>query len=101
MCCLGVACEVYRRVTGKGEWVRNTEDGVWLFQEGNSNVQGVLHDNVAKWYGFTSSNPTLEPIKLSWMENTAVHASEYNDVVDKTFSEIAAAFRKRYIKKQA
>ncbi len=25
-CCLGVACEVYKRETGEGEWVRHGED---------------------------------------------------------------------------
>lgn len=29
-CCLGVACEVYRRETGIGEWVPG--DGAWVFK---------------------------------------------------------------------
>lgn len=50
-CCLGVLCDIYREVTGFGEWV----DGAYQsFNESNSIS---LSPDVVKWAGLKESNP--------------------------------------------
>lgn len=55
-CCLGVACELYRRATGKGEWrddefvVVSDDDETIIDQE-----EKVLPPHVRDWLGLQSS----------------------------------------------
>jgi hypothetical protein len=48
-CCLGVACELYRRTTGQGEW----QDGAIVdeFFLAGSRSNSFLPDDVAEYYG--------------------------------------------------
>lgn len=50
-CCLGVACEIYRRETGNGRWVTTYERQVWLFEADNTSIDYFMHPTVQKWIG--------------------------------------------------
>ncbi len=59
-CCLGVACEVYRRETGQGRWEECSVGFKFVLDSGDSRVE--LLRAVADWYGFRDcsvSNPIL------------------------------------------
>ena len=45
-CCLGVACDIYRKETGKGQW-----DSAFRFQIGNLKGCSFLPFNVKEWFG--------------------------------------------------
>lgn len=53
-CCLGVLCELYRRDTGKGRWVKN-ENGEFSFLD----KVGDLPEQVKKWAGIKSINGSI------------------------------------------
>jgi len=56
-CCLGVACELYRRETGVGEWVG------WTFEiDGDGDAQVMLPD-VSDYFGFTTTSGHYESHK--------------------------------------
>lgn len=90
-CCLGVACEIYHRETGEGEWTR-PDNGDWSFDFEES----VMPYDVYKWLGLDSSNPNLG-------ETRQFSAADYNDGnaedadengVQLNFDEIADEFIK-------
>lgn len=63
-CCLGVACDVYRQVTGNGEWVAKlcgTDDRHPLtFDLGEDGADAsVLPWEVQEWFGLTESRGQL------------------------------------------
>lgn len=80
-CCLGVACEVFKKETGEGKWAYESS-----FQVDGYKSSMELPLSVQEWYGFASSDPTLTVAGAS--------AISLNDIVGATFGEIAALFRK-------
>lgn len=57
-CAAGVACEVYRKLTGRGTWTRlawteNTHRSLYRFDEGNHRATHMLPDQVRAFFGFT------------------------------------------------
>lgn len=63
-CCLGVLCEIYRKETGKGRWVKSAPaigPSSYRFQDGlkDSSLK-VVPEAVKQWAGLTSSNPSFE-----------------------------------------
>lgn len=50
-CCLGVACELYRRETGDGEWELNGSSSAWFFVLDDIREGGVLPGRVRAWLG--------------------------------------------------
>lgn len=52
-CCLGVACDVYHEITGKGQW-----DDQYFLVENHSNSTS-LPPAVMEWFGFTDRNPLI------------------------------------------
>lgn len=85
-CCLGVACEIYLRETGNGEWQHNvfTVDG----------TQGgcVPPAPVWEWFGWSNNNPAISGAKkyggegCIWLNDNNV-----------PFPEIADAFEQEYL----
>ena len=54
-CCLGVACELYRRETGKGEW--GIVGGLRYFSlDVNEHTNTYLPDVVMGWLGLTKNS---------------------------------------------
>ena len=57
-CCLGVACELFRRETGQGEWVYGGEDGRGTYEfvvDDRHRSSSVLPGPVRRWLGLWSS----------------------------------------------
>lgn len=54
-CCLGVACDVFAKETGRGRWV-GLEDLGWHFQIGEQTRSRRLPDKVMGWYGFADNS---------------------------------------------
>lgn len=79
-CCLGVACDTYKRLTGKGEWDENTfvasEDSFCSFE---------LPEIVMEFFGFDTTDPKLDDRGT---------ATTLNDDTGLTFIEIADLIEK-------
>lgn len=78
-CCLGVACDVYRKATGKGRWTRKSN----RYSFGES--LAYLPLEVVKWFGLDDEDPTLRG-------NREI-ATVVNDVHRNSFNEIAKMVR--------
>lgn len=90
-CCLGVACETFRRITGKGRW-----DSLYDFDMGDYTVGDVLPEVVAGWLG-VDTNPALvsaaDPVLAE-----LVLAASLNDEHGYTFADIADAIERTYLR---
>jgi len=101
MCCLGVACESYRRITGNGEWM-----GDFIFKTGPlvaDTAETYLHPLVSEFFGLTNLTRTGDPIMfvapdgdprpstgIQWWR--ILTASSLNDELHWPFVQIADAF---------
>ena len=88
-CCLGVACEVYRKETGRGEWVGEDEHQGAAFTQGKQkgSVQ-VLPDFVGKWFGLPNGSTEVGDEDLVAL----------NDFHEWSFKRIATAIEKEFLK---
>lgn len=86
-CCLGVACEVYRKETGVGRW---SADGVFRIGTDDGYDLG-LPPTVAEWFGLEGRS--LGSNELSPLLG-AYYAHEWNDDKGATFADIAKMVRK-------
>ena len=59
-CCLGVACDLYRRQTKVGKWGKSKYDRSVPFFAGQSSHSGILPWPVANWLGITSRKGVVE-----------------------------------------
>lgn len=92
-CCLGVACDVFRRTTGRGKWARccvdyggaDVELKTWLF----SGAGTFLPTQVMTWYGL-DADPLLDL-------DLALGATYYNDAYRETFAQIADRIEDLYL----
>lgn len=84
-CCLGVGCNTYRRLTGKGKWNKDSD----FIVEGVTD-EGFFPEPVAKFFGFKETNPNL-PLRDETYSDTA--ASSLNDNMELSFEEIAKRVR--------
>jgi hypothetical protein len=112
-CCLGVACELYRRETGAAEWSApcpGTGDRTFLGSD------SYLPKDVREWLGLTYFDPQLTGVVVKdcpsastfdsygSLKTCAVKkgqtfcgpASWWNDQQEFTFAQIAAMIRKEY-----
>lgn len=79
-CCLGVACEVYAKATGK--------EFNWYF-----NAEGsVLPNTVKKWFGMKTWGGTYTPSKSYW-DGTRDLIGD-NDTAKRNFNKIADIIEK-------
>lgn len=96
-CCLGVACELFRRDTGEGRWT-DSSGSVKDYEVGEYEGDGVLPRPVQEYYGFSLDDPRLITViaeETDHYEN--VCAASLNDE-GKTFAEIADLFEAYYLK---
>lgn len=71
MCVEGMACEVYRRETGEGEWISNSRDTEFVL---NHTAYGIMMPNeVADWYGFDGNPAADQEDMMEW--NDRLHWS--------------------------
>lgn len=101
MCCLGVACEVYREVTGNGEWDRIAG---WHFCIGDTAVDTHLPKEVAEWLGINFDDPDAESpyVKVEFGSipggvDEKVPLIELNDTYTWDFDQIADAIERTYL----
>lgn len=81
-CCLGVACDVFRKATGRGKWVNKGFGGFLL--DGRLR-DAVLPSTVADWFGLGNPNPRLG--------EDSIEATELNDRLNTDFHQIAQMVR--------
>jgi hypothetical protein len=86
-CCLGRACEVYRRYGNMGAW-----DGSLFVDQNRDSSIGDLPFGVARWFGFNFANPFLINELGERMGATLL-----NDVEGYTFPDIADAIERTYL----
>jgi hypothetical protein len=85
-CCLGVACELYRRETGRGEW-----DEVNNFCLGEHTKFFILPPPVKKWLGLASLDACFDngPEGLTAMNDLGI---PFPEIADKIESEPEGLF---------
>lgn len=101
-CCLGVACDVYRKTTGKGTWFAYAEGrGMYEFRatRRTPNIQSLsLPAIVSKWFGFGGDD---DPMLIdATMTKEATTCSTANDRGAR-FKKIADRIERRYLKRKA
>lgn len=74
-CCLGVACDTYKRLTGKGSW----NDDIFVTDKDDFS-SSELPEVVMLFFGFYKKDPELDG---------DITATTLNDGENKTFAEIA------------
>lgn len=90
-CCLGVLCDIYRKETGRGKWVKEKGKGkvYFKFVNGTEEKAKTLPDKVMKWAGLIETSPHL---------NGSFSLAAMNDAVKsnhgKSFKEIADIIEK-------
>jgi hypothetical protein len=80
-CCLGVTCDVFQKVTGRGKWIKS-QDPYYPYSfevDGDNNGLG-LPDPVREWIGFDENEGSYK--------DSGYGLSSHNDEGD-TFEEIA------------
>ena len=80
-CCLGVACELYRRETGEGRWT--TEDYFWIDGEARNDL---LPARVAKYFGVDRSSSFHEDgheDQLSGLNDDGLPFDAIADVIER------------------
>ena len=80
-CCLGVACEIYRRETGLGHW----DDVAFHASEHDSN-NGILPHAVQEYFGFTDAGSTFaqdgELTQLTILNDAGYSFEQIADVIE-------------------
>jgi len=81
-CCLGVLCDLHRKVTGQGHW---DKDNRYITETDDRNC--ALPQPVYEWAGFTRSLPRVYE---SENPDLVLSLSEMNDYGEMDFAWIAA-----------
>lgn len=94
-CCLGVACDVYRELTGNGAWVAPTEystaghgNTLSFNVDGDIDNDGSLPDTVREFFGFDRQDPFV---------SGTITATQANDRRGWSFDRIAHKLRTKYL----
>jgi len=89
-CCLGVACEVFRRTTGLGRW----RAGVFIIDDFRES--STLPGPVQIWLGIRKTNPLLEyPDTAASLNDSGVPFSEIANSLERVYLRPALAERKK------
>jgi hypothetical protein len=78
-CCLGHACELYRKETGRGTW----RNGYFILPSGKEDL--VLPPEVRDWFGLKRANPIIR------VNDRLMLAADHNDE-GATLAQIADGF---------
>lgn len=76
-CCLGVACEVYRREAGNGEWVGGA------FHVAGEKQRHHLPKAVQKWLGIKGNSPAAESRFLTDMNDEGIEFPAIADAIER------------------
>lgn len=89
-CCMGVLCDLYRKSTGKGRWIKKVGSGD-AFKIGTHSRTGTLPTVVSNWAGLRGDcDPKLTDKGRPWTQT----ASGLNDDRRYSFEKIAALIEK-------
>jgi len=93
-CCLGVACEIYSRITGHGKWVR--EESKWAFSApGSPFMRYVMPNAVAEFLGLSATGDFVDPVLVPSNPPQQNTASDLNDL-GSSFDDIADWFEELF-----
>ena len=91
-CCLGIACDLYMKETGKGKWVESSiNPNIYAFRTETDEENTILPTEVAEWLGTMSNECYWNPEYLE-NEHTSHSLAELNDN-NETFKEVIIALR--------
>lgn len=80
-CCLGVACELYKRETGEGAWVLRGEDlNFWISQYDSS--WSSLPQAVADWFGLDRDPYVYEGLSKTSLAILNDEAKSFEEIAD-------------------
>ncbi len=96
MCCLGVACEVYRRETGRGRWIAFGLYGADSFMVEGETAINFMPSYVASWLGLREHEARKDPAIGRQPGGVVIYASYANDELDWNFSKIADGFQELF-----
>lgn len=85
-CCLGVACDIHRKTTRKGEWVQGPRD--FNYNAAAYPENKVPPIEVVRWYGWPDDNPIIR------VAGNLSQAAIHNDEDRRTFKQIAIGFER-------
>jgi hypothetical protein len=81
-CCLGVACDVYRKEVG-GEW-----DGLrFRLPHADTTHVNYLPVSVKEWFGFSSENPTVAGRPLAYLNDEGSSFSQIADALEQELNK--------------
>lgn len=95
-CCLGVACDVYRKETKKGKWLSSPEHQGHVFRADNAGDEryGYLPRAVAAWFGMPKpitddmdENDLSFEYRLTSLNDSGKSFAEIADVIEQHFSK--------------
>jgi hypothetical protein len=93
-CCLGVACEVFRRETGRGAWTDSNDFVVHHEDENLEVASSHLPPSVIRWFGLPCKDPLIAG------SSSSRYATIRNDADRWTFEQIADGTERTYIKEK-
>ena len=91
-CCLGVACDVYRKTTKKGRWFRREDAGDHSFLKAGAQLPEV----VSEWFGLDQYDPIVGHTSDGPARSNPVGALMANDNLGWTFAAIGKSVAKIY-----
>lgn len=86
-CCLGVACDLFKKETGGGEWHKRL-DGVFYFNFDSESDEYYLIPAVRNWFGFKHRNPKAAGVRLSEMNDASKPFSEIADFIETNWESL-------------
>lgn len=91
MCCLGVACDVFRKQTGRGEWGEAGSAGRFHFHIGGKDSAAIIpHPEIFEYFGLQDS-PELPVYDNKFLSQRGFYYA--NDYEECTFEDIAQTIR--------
>jgi hypothetical protein len=80
-CCLGVLCELFREMTGEGEWVPVIGECYRFTARGNGN-SGALPITVRDWAGLDDTHPRLPGDSDGYAANLNDHRLSFKGIAE-------------------
>jgi hypothetical protein len=80
-CCLGVACELYKRETGEGAWVRSGEELEFEISRDDYSWSS-LPGAVAEWFGLDRDPYVYEGLKRISLANLNDEGKSFEEIAD-------------------
>lgn len=82
-CCLGVLCDIYKKETGLGEWIKDESlSGYEFITIGHINEKGVLADIVSKWSELNDLNPIIDRVSITVINDSGTYFQEISNLIE-------------------